>query len=118
MITLPRAHRYCHVSLAGTAVAVLPALLWALTLAASPDLHERVHPDANHEDHDCGAMLFLSGAVGPVLAVSAFAVAPPRLPLVRSAAPSLPVVRAVRPADRAVLEHAPPWFGQLLAMAI
>jgi hypothetical protein len=117
MKTPLRVHRNRHVSLAGTALAVLLALFWALTLAASPDLHERVHPDANHEEHDCGAMLFLSGAVGPVLAAVAFALAPPRLPLVRFTALTLPVVWAVRPADRAVLEHAPPWPAHL-AMAI
>jgi hypothetical protein len=110
-------HRNRRVSLAGTAVVVLLALFWALTLAASPDLHERVHPDANDEDHDCGAMLFLTGAVGPVLAAIAVTLAPPCLPLVRGAAPLLPVVRAVRPADRAVLEHAPPPLAHL-AMAI
>lgn len=103
-----RVHRNRHVPLAGTALAVLLSLFWALTLAASPELHERVHPDANHEDHDCGAMLFLSGAVGPVLAAVAFTLAPPHLPFVRFTALALPVVRAVRPADRAVLEHAPP----------
>jgi hypothetical protein len=113
MKALLRVHRNRRVSLAGTALAVLLAMFWALTLAASPDLHERVHPDANHEEHDCGAMLFLSGAVGPVLAAVAFALAPPRLLLVRVTAPTLPVVWAVRPADRAVLEHAPPWPAPL-----
>ena len=112
-----RVHRNRRVRLAGTAIAVLLGLLWALTLAASPDLHERVHPDADHEEHDCGAMLFLSGAVGPVLAAVAFTLGPPRLPFVRFTALTLPVVRAVRPADRAVLEHAPPRLGHP-AMAI
>jgi hypothetical protein len=109
MKTPSRAHRNRRVFLAGTALAVLLALFWALTLAASPDLHERVHPDANDEDHDCGAMLFLSGAVGPVLAAVAFALAPPRLPFIRVTALTPPVVRSILPAERAVLEHAPPW---------
>jgi hypothetical protein len=112
-----RVYRNHHVSHAGTALAALLALFWALTLAASPDLHERVHPDANHEEHDCGATLFLSGAVGPVLAAVVFSLAPPCLPLVRFTALTLPVVWRVRPTDRAVLEHAPPWPAPL-AMAI
>jgi hypothetical protein len=103
-----RVQRNRHVSLAATALVVLLGLFWARTLAASPDLHERVHPDADHEDQDCAAILFLSGAVGPVLTAVAFTLAPPRLPFVRFTALTLPVVRAVRPADRAVLEHAPP----------
>ena len=117
MKTPPRVPRNRRVSLAGTAFAVLLALFWALTLAASPDLHERVHPDANHEGHDCGATLFLSGAAGPVLAAVAFTLARPCLPLVRLTAFTPPVVWAVHPADRAVLEHAPPRPAHL-AMAI
>jgi hypothetical protein len=105
MKTPPRVRR---VSLAGTAFAVLLALFWALTLAASSDLHERVHPDANHEDHDCGATLFLSGAVGAVLVAVIGSLAPPP-PSLGFVCLALPVVRAVRPTDRAVLEHGPPW---------
>jgi hypothetical protein len=109
MKTPPRVPRDRRASLAGTAFAVLLALFWALTLAASPDLHERVHPDANHAGHDCGATLFLSGAAGPVLVAVVFSLDPPRLPLVRLAALPRSVVGAVRPTDRAVLEHGPPW---------
>jgi hypothetical protein len=108
MKTPPRVHRNRHLCLAGTALAVLLALFWALTLAASPDLHERVHPDANHEDHDCGATLFLSGAVGSILAAVAFSLAPPRLSLVGFADLMLLVGWAICPTDRAVLEHGPP----------
>jgi hypothetical protein len=109
MKTPPKVYRNRHVPLAGTALSVLLALFWALTLAASPDLHERVHPDATHEEHDCGAMLFLSGAAGPVLLAVVFSLDLPRLPLVSLAALPLSVVGAVRPSDRAVLEHGPPW---------
>jgi len=93
---------------AGTASAVLLALFWALTLAASPDLHERVHPDAHDEGHDCGAMLFLSGAAGPASFAVIFSLDPPRLPLVRMVALPRSVAGVLRPSDRAVLEHGPP----------
>jgi hypothetical protein len=45
------------------------AVLWALTLSVSPQLHELVHPDADHEDHDCAVTLFLGGGLlhSPVL---------------------------------------------------
>ena len=117
MKTLSRGHSNRRVCLTGTALATLLALFWALTLAASPGLHERVHPNADQEGHDCGATLFLSGAAGPVLAAVAFTLAPPCLPLVRLTALTPSVVWAVHPADRAVLEHAPPRLGHL-AMAI
>jgi len=29
------------------------AFLWALTLSASPALHQRLHSDANRVDHSC-----------------------------------------------------------------
>jgi hypothetical protein len=48
-----------RISLAACAVALILALLWLLTLAASPSLHELVHPEANHEDHDCAVTVFL-----------------------------------------------------------
>ena len=107
MKTPPSVRPNRRVCLVGMALAVLLALFWALTLAASPDLHERIHPDAHHEGHDCGATLFLSGAVGPVLAALAGSLAPPAFSL-GSLWFALPLVWALRPADRAVLEHGPP----------
>jgi hypothetical protein len=46
-----------------TGALLLVAVLWALTLTVSPQLHELVHPDADHEDHDCAVTLFLSGGL-------------------------------------------------------
>ena len=37
------------------------AFLWALTLSASPQLHQRVHPDANQVEHTCAVTLIASG---------------------------------------------------------
>jgi len=46
-----------------TGAVLVVAVLWALTLSVSPQLHELVHPDADHEDHDCAVTLFLGGGL-------------------------------------------------------
>ena len=46
-----------------TGAALAVAIFWALTLSVSPQLHELVHPDAGHEDHDCAVTLFLGGGL-------------------------------------------------------
>jgi hypothetical protein len=38
-------------------------ILWVVTLTVSPQLHELIHPDADHEDHDCAVTLFLGGGL-------------------------------------------------------
>jgi hypothetical protein len=35
--------------------------LWALALSASPQLHQRVHADANPVEHSCAATMIASG---------------------------------------------------------
>jgi hypothetical protein len=42
---------------------LLVSIVWALTLAVCPELHEWVHPDAGHEDHDCAVILFSNGGI-------------------------------------------------------
>jgi hypothetical protein len=37
------------------------AFLWTLVLSVSPQLHERIHPDANRVDHSCAITLVASG---------------------------------------------------------
>ena len=37
------------------------AFLWSLALAASPELHARVHKDANRAGHNCAVTLIASG---------------------------------------------------------
>jgi len=37
------------------------AFLWTLALSASPELHQRIHPDANRGDHDCAVTMVASG---------------------------------------------------------
>ena len=39
------------------------SIVWALTLTVCPELHEWVHPDAGHEDHDCAVTLFSNGGI-------------------------------------------------------
>jgi hypothetical protein len=43
------------------AVCVFAAFLWALVLSASPQFHQRVHPDANRVDHSCAVTLVAAG---------------------------------------------------------
>jgi hypothetical protein len=43
-------------------ICVSAAFLWALALSASPQLHQRVHPDANRVEHNCAAMMIASGS--------------------------------------------------------
>jgi hypothetical protein len=43
------------------AVFAAGAFLWTLTLSVSPQLHERIHPDANRTDHSCAVTLIASG---------------------------------------------------------
>jgi hypothetical protein len=45
-------------------VAALVSLgfFWALALSASPQLHQRVHPDANRAEHNCVATMIAAGS--------------------------------------------------------
>ncbi len=43
-------------------ISVSAAFLWALALSASPQLHQRVHPDANRVEHNCAATMIASGS--------------------------------------------------------
>ncbi|HWN24506.1 MAG TPA: hypothetical protein VNN16_05300 [Candidatus Sulfotelmatobacter sp.] len=52
------------------------AFLWTLTLSVSPQLHERIHPDANRIDHSCAITFIASGSynyspAAPLLSVPA-----------------------------------------------
>ncbi|HEY0789919.1 MAG TPA: hypothetical protein VGD78_02535 [Chthoniobacterales bacterium] len=83
------------------------AVFWAATLAVSPRLHEWVHADADHEDHDCAVTLFLSGAVGPA-AVAAPPTAPVAEPVADFHYREFSPLSFVGPSARSVLEHGPP----------
>ena len=38
------------------------AFIWTLALSVSPQLHERIHPDANRVDHSCAVTFVASGS--------------------------------------------------------
>ena len=44
------------------AICVGAAFVWALALSASPQLHQRVHKDANRAEHNCAATMIASGS--------------------------------------------------------
>src|SRR4026208_103841 len=44
------------------ATCVFAAFIWALALGASPQLHHRVHKDANRVEHNCAATMIASGS--------------------------------------------------------
>ena len=90
--------------------ALAVAVLWAAALAASPSLHEWVHADADHEDHECAVTLFLSGAVGPAIAPLP-PVAPPPLPVADFRYREYVPRPLVGPGVRSILEHGPPRAG-------
>ncbi len=87
-------------------VLALTGFLSALTLSVSPQLHERVHPDANRSGHACAVTLVASGNVDHS----------PATVLVSSPAPIAELTGSelnsqwVEPLFllAAVLEHAPP----------
>jgi hypothetical protein len=39
------------------------SIFWALTVAVCPELHDWIHPDAHHEDHDCAVTSFITGGI-------------------------------------------------------
>jgi len=43
------------------ATCVFAAFVWAIALSASPQLHQRVHADANRVEHNCAATMIASG---------------------------------------------------------
>jgi hypothetical protein len=43
------------------AICVSTTFLWALALSASPQLHQRVHKDANRVEHSCAVTMIASG---------------------------------------------------------
>ena len=83
------------------------AILWAVTLTVSPQLHELVHPDADHEDHDCAVTLFLGGGLvhSPVLPSL---VAGPLFIFLRRTPSPPPAIFAVLFAGQRISERGPP----------
>jgi hypothetical protein len=95
--------------LAVCALALILAMLWLLTLAASPRLHELVHPDADHEDHDCAVTVFLSGGFGQVVA-EPVVVRQPDLEFAYFSPGETQARIVTSPIARSILEHGPPSY--------
>lgn len=56
----PNKHSAAHFSLMPL---LIGSIIWALALAVCPELHEWIHPDAHHGDHDCAVTLFSNSGV-------------------------------------------------------
>jgi hypothetical protein len=92
------------------AVFVSAAFLWALALSASPQLHQRVHKDANRVEHNCAATMIASGSydhAGNPPLISAADLAPQfsKIPALTPCWVQSPFLGAC------ILEHAPPAHG-------
>ena len=86
---------------------LLLAFLLALGLAASPQLHARLHPDAGSPDHECAVTLLAAGkyeqADGPPVLIA------PQPAVVFAKIPEFAPVWVAAPfLGGAIFEHAPP----------
>lgn len=90
-----------------TGAVLVIAILWAVTLTVSPQLHELVHPDADHEDHDCAVTLFLGGGLEHSPLVPSL-VAGPLFLLLRQTPSPPPDIFAVLFAGQRISERGPP----------
>ena len=83
------------------------AFLWALALSASPQLHQRVHKDANRVEHNCAATMIASGSYNhaahpPLVSAPAPAVQFSKIPALTPQWVESPFLGA------RIFEHAPP----------
>jgi hypothetical protein len=90
-----------------TAVFISAAFLWALALTVSPQLHERVHPDANRVEHTCAVTLTASGsynhsAQAPLVGAPVPAIQFSKIPALTPQWVESPFLSA------RIFEHAPP----------
>jgi hypothetical protein len=89
------------------AICVFAAFLWALALSASPQLHQRVHNDANRAEHNCAVTMIASGSYDHAVQSSladapATAVQFSKIPALTSCWVQSPFLGAC------IFEHAPP----------
>jgi hypothetical protein len=83
------------------------AFLWALALSVSPQLHQRVHKDANRVEHSCAATMIASGSYDhavhvPLVSAPAPAVHFSKIPALTPQWVESPFLSA------RIFEHAPP----------
>jgi hypothetical protein len=89
------------------AICVSAVFLWALALSVSPQLHARIHADANRVEHNCVAIMIASGSYDhathpPLVSVPAQAVQFSKIPALTPCWVQSPFLGAC------VFEHAPP----------
>jgi hypothetical protein len=58
---MSRSTRSTRYGRAFIATLVSAAFFWALALSASPQFHQRLHPDSNRAEHNCAAKMRASG---------------------------------------------------------
>jgi hypothetical protein len=92
------------------AICLSAAFLWALALSASPQLHQRVHTDANRAEHSCAATMIASGSYNhaahpPLVSAPAPAVQFSKIPALTPCWVQSPFLGAC------IFEHAPPARG-------
>lgn len=108
MKTLRRIYRHTPALFQVLALGVMLPWLAALAMAVSPDLHEHVHHDACHEDHECVVTHLQAGDFGDLVPPPAFLGVPDFIcyqePLAREIKTWLPATFL----NNGILEHAPP----------
>ena len=92
------------------AICLSAAFLWALALSASPQLHQRVHKDANRTEHNCAATMIASGsynhaAHAPLVSAPVPAIHFSKIPALTPQWVESPFLGA------RIFEHAPPARG-------
>ena len=91
---------------AAVALAALSSFLFAFLLSAAPALHEHLHSDAGHPQHECALTIVETGIESDD---APLAVAVPRAVSLFSTVPALQPVWLPALFQRArVFEHAPP----------
>jgi hypothetical protein len=84
------------------------SIFWTLTLSVCPELHEWVHPDADHDDHDCAVTLFANGGIHFVPADLAYVGKPAELPFLASLICLSSQVLASAQAEQLIPARGPP----------
>jgi hypothetical protein len=92
------------------AAVLFAAFSWTLLVSISPQLHQRVHPDASRVEHTCAATLIASGnydhaAHPPLISAAAPAIQFSKIPALTPCWVQSPFLGAH------IFEHAPPARG-------
>jgi|SRR2546422_4979128 len=89
------------------AIVLSAAFLWALALSAFPQLHQRVHKDANRVEHNCAVTMIASGSYDhaahpPLVSAPAPSIQFSNIPVLTPCWVQSPFLGAC------IFEHAPP----------